>query len=127
MVKRAETLGSLIDNLYKAREAQRIKNHEADELKSAAYQLEKQLLEQFDRATLTGASGKVATLTVKTVVEPTINDFVTIFKYAARTQNYGLIQRRLNSAAVRELWDESKKVPGVGKFDRDKVSVRKLK
>ena len=127
MSKLSSTIGSLVDQLFMAREAQRVKNKEADELKSKAYKLERQLLEQFDRDDITGAAGKIAIMSVKTTIEPTIDDFAAIFRFAAKTKNYGIFQRRLNGGAIRELWDEGKKVPGTGKFNREKIYLRKLK
>lgn len=119
-------IGTLIDELYKIREAARAKSHEAEALRSTAYAVEQELLSRFDKAALSGAAGRVAKLAIRTIDEPTVEDFPKLVAYANRRKAYGLLQRRLNGSAVRELWEEKKTIPGVGVFTRIKVSVTKL-
>ena len=119
-------LGNSVDQLYLLREEIKRHNHEIEGLRSKAHQIEQDLLKSFVQADLLGATGKLGRLTIKLVMEPTIEDFVLVFRYASRTKNYGLLQRRLNAQAVRELWDVGKEIPGVGTFNRTKISVLKL-
>jgi hypothetical protein len=63
---------------------------------------------------------------VQTKVVPQVQDWPTLHKYILRTKDFSLLQRRLSESAIKERWDDSKKVPGVEPFNAVKVSVTKV-
>lgn len=75
----------------------------------------------------TGAAGKHHQVSVYTDVVPQAEDWDKVFKYIKRTGEFDLLQRRLNSAAVKERWEDNKSIPGVTTFNAVKVSLTKKK
>lgn len=122
---RRPSSGALIDKLYDIDKEISALNKQIDELKKKRTEIHNKLLDNFDKSELTGAMGKVAKLKVDTVTEPTITDFIALFRWASRTRNYSVFQSRLKSGFIKELWDDGKKPDGVGKFDRIRFSLTK--
>jgi hypothetical protein len=47
------------------------------------------------------------------------------YKYVRKTGAFHLIQKRLSSTAIAEMWAAGKKVPGITKFIKKKISIVK--
>lgn len=74
-----------------------------------------------------GVQGLLARVQVTESVVPTPEDWEAIYKHVLKTKDFTILGRSLNRAHIRELWDDKKQVPGVGKFHAKKVSVTKLR
>jgi hypothetical protein len=59
--------------------------------------------------------------------EPTVNDWPALYAHIKETGEFELLFRRVNSAAVKERWDNKAEVPGVGRFPAISLSVTKAK
>jgi hypothetical protein len=57
---------------------------------------------------------------------PQVEDWETFYDYLSTTKDYSLLQKRVSSAAWREIIKLGESVPGVGEFTKRKISFRKL-
>jgi hypothetical protein len=55
-----------------------------------------------------------------------VEDWDKFYAFIRKTKNFGLLQRRAGDAAIQELWDAGKTVPGVSTFNVVTVSVNKV-
>lgn len=62
----------------------------------------------------------------KETEEPTLKNPAKLFKHIKKTGEFDLLQRRLNTTAIKQRWEEGKKVPGVKKFPVKTLSVTKV-
>ena len=126
VVKIPKSLGEAVDLFYTLRQQRLEVEKRADEIKEQETALSEYLSTTFGKDKLNGASGKVGTVRVKQVQVPRVKDWDKFWGYVFKTRDTALLQKRCNDAAFRELWAAGKKVPGVDKFEFDKVSVTKL-
>ena len=59
--------------------------------------------------------------------EPTVEDWEKLYSYIQKTGEFDLLYRRVNSAAVKERWEQSKAIPGITKFPAISLSVTRSK
>jgi hypothetical protein len=83
------------------------------------------LIETLPKSQAEGVVGRVARAQVVPRVVAQVRDWTAFHKYVARTKNFGLLQRKPNESAIKELWEDGKKVPGTEPFNAVKVSVTK--
>jgi len=57
--------------------------------------------------------------------EPTVDNWEKFYTYIQKTGEFDLLYRRVNSAAVKERWEQKKVVPGITKFPAISLSVTK--
>lgn len=76
------------------------------------------LLKRLKKSALDGARGRVGVASVLEEDVPTMEDFMTVWKWARKNNAPEIFQKRLSSTAVRERWEAGKNVPGVGRFHR---------
>lgn len=121
-----KTLGACADELYATREKRLLLQKEAAALSDRETAIKEHLIAVLPKSDATGASGRVARAQVVTSVVPQVEDWEALYKHVRRTGSFELLQRRLADNAIKERWDDGKKVPGVGTFSLVKVSVTKL-
>lgn len=56
-------------------------------------------------------------------VVPTPRNWELIYEFILKEKAFGLLQRRLSSTGIQELWDEGIHVPGVDKYPVTKFKV----
>lgn len=125
-MKLPTTLGATIDLLYKLQ--QKLDAIEASKapLKEEVDALEKHLMNNFDRAQLSGARGKLAQASVKPSTVADVKDWDALYKYISRTKSWDMLQKRISVTACRERWNDKKAVPGVEPKEITKLSLTKL-
>lgn len=74
-----------------------------------------------------GAAGLVALATIVTKSTPVVKDWGKFYAYVSRTKRWELLQKRLGTKAVTEIWDTGREVPGVEAFTFKDVSLSKVK
>jgi hypothetical protein len=94
---------------------------EAEEKALRAHLIEKLPLQ--NASSIAGISARVS-LEPRTV--PTVGDWDAVFRFIKKTGKFELLQRRLSDAVVKELWDDGKKVPGVGQLEITVLSINKV-
>lgn len=127
-LKIPKSLATCADRLYKIR-ADRLKLQKSvtalEEQESA---LREHIINNLPKSQATGIAGKVARATIDSKSVPQVEDWDRLYDYISKNRKKGafaLLQRRLSDAAVRELWDADKVVPGVKSFTVKTVSVVK--
>lgn len=120
------SLGSLIDGLNGVREERRLLAEQDKKLKAEYDELEAKIVERLSKEGLDKASGRLATVSVSSVVVATISDFDALCKYVKRTGNFQLFQRRISDPAFRELMTLKGVVPGLEPFEKQNLNLRTL-
>jgi hypothetical protein len=125
LVKLPKTLGACAD-LYASLRDERLA---AEKVAAAIGEREKfvaeHLINSISAADSTGVAGKVARVTRRTRVVAQVKDWALFNAYVLKVKRPDLLQRRLNEAAIGELWDAKKVVPGVEPFTIVSLSVAK--
>lgn len=122
--KSKTSVGALIDSLYQLRESKRKLE---DEIKGIATQfsaLEEQLMEKLDAEGMDKATGKLASVSISSSVAADVEDWETFYGFIKKTGYFHLLERRVSSAAYRELLEAGKKVPGVQPFTKKRLNLR---
>jgi hypothetical protein len=121
-----KTLGACADALYVTRQQRLIEQKDITAFEAIEKALKEHLIATLPKSDQTGAQGKLARVTVVTKKIPIVEDWWALYKYIKKTNQFDLLNRALNGAAVQERWDSGKTVPGVGSFNAVSVSVNKL-
>lgn len=122
------TLGACADALYKTREKRLAKQREVDELAAHEAELREHLIKNLPSSDASGIAGKLARVSVTRKRVPTVKDWDALHAYVVKNAKHGafaLLQKRVNPAAVSEIWDAGKALPGVEAFDSLTLSVVK--
>ena len=123
-------LTSMIDRLYKLRLKIDDMKSKLSELETKYGTLEQEIIEQIRGEGLepgTKLVGNQASTLFNRRVVYGIEDWNHLGKYILRNRALDLLQRRLNSTAVKERLDDGKKVPGIRKSVIYKLSKPKAK
>jgi hypothetical protein len=122
----APTMGALIDSIWAAREEKRRLDAQVKKTEAAIAELQTQLMERMEAEGTDKAQGSKASVTISKNVVANVTDWDELWPYIAKNKFYGLVQRRVNDLAYRELLDLGKKVPGVEPFTKRALNVRSL-
>ena len=122
-----KTMGACADAYFKLTlrksEAQKVVDAIDDEI--AAFK--KHIIDNLPKSEATGVSGKLANVIVTTKDIPKVDDWEAFYKHVKKTGNFFLLQKRLSDAAIKDIWESNKEVPGVGHFSVTSLSLKKLK
>ena len=120
-----KTPGSLADMRYKLKLEVAEANKKVTVLKEKQTALDEHIISTFPKSNVAGVTGKVGKVAVVSKIIPVVTDRPKFNAYIKRTGRFDLLQARVNNAPIQELWDEGKKIPGVGTFTKVSVSVGK--
>lgn len=91
--------------------------------------LEAQCMEVLNENDLDSAGGKVGKIAISEQVIATVEEstggWEAVYKYIYKHKAFHLLNKALKQESIKEVWAEGKKIPGVGKFHKKKLSVRK--
>jgi hypothetical protein len=124
---------SLTDALKLAQEytAQREKRLAADKvaegLKEKETELKTQLVDLLQALSINSVGDTRKVYALVPGEEPIVSDWEKLYAHIKRTGEFELLYRRVNPAAIKERWELSKSVPGIGKFPTLTLSVTKAK
>lgn len=121
-----KSMGACADLLFKLRTERLAAQKVAEEIEEREKALKQHIIDNLAKGD-TGASGKTHHVSVYTDPVPRIEDPTKLYAYIKRTGSFDLLQKRLNEAAVKERWEDKKKIPGVATFNVVKVSLTKKK
>lgn len=120
-----KTHGACADRLYRLRQEKSKLTKKVGDIQAEITALKNHLIDQLPHADSTGVIGKLATVRITQEDIPTPKDWTKIYRYIHRYKSWHLMQRRLSKAAIKELWKDGKKVPGVEIFTKFDVSCTK--
>ena len=117
-------IGTLIDQLHEKREAKRALENQLKALEEEYKLLEEKLLIKFDQEGTTKGAGRLASASVSESVVGNVTDWDKFHAFIKKTGHFHLLQRRTSDAAVRELFEQGKKVPGCEPFTKKRLNLR---
>ena len=121
-VKLPKTDGACADLLYLTRQARYKLQHEVAKLEALEKAVEQRFIDTLSSKDSTGVAGKVGRVQIKPKTVPVVEDWPKFYAHIKKTGEFELMQRRVAEGAVKERWDASKQVPGVGRFSTKTVS-----
>lgn len=113
MIDIPKNLGDAIDLLYKTRADRLALNSKVKELQDVEAALSSHILAKLDDAGLDAARGKAATFSRKIETKAVVEDWEAFYRFAVRRKDFSLLYKQASITALKERWDEGKKIPGV--------------
>lgn len=121
-----KTIGACADLIYKIREQRKKAQKVIDEFDAQEAIIREHIINTLPKSDTTGVSGKIAKVAVVTKTVCQVENWDKFYAYIKKTGAFELMQRRVSDGAVKERWDQKKKVPGVTPFLVPTLSVNKL-
>lgn len=124
-----KTMGACADKLYKLREKRYELSRQIKEIEAEEAEIKDYIINNLSKQESNGVSGKIANVRVKTENVPVVEDWEAFYKYVSRTKSFDMLQRRINTKAVRERIEDKKDFAlkaGIGSFTTVSVSITKL-
>lgn len=121
-----KTLGACADALYTLRQARLTAQKVVDEMVERETLLREHIIKTLPKSQAGGISGKLGRVMLGSKIVPKIEDWEMFYKYVKKTSNFALLQKRLADAAIQEIWEAKKAVPGVASFQIVTLSVTKV-
>lgn len=118
------SIGPTIDKLNTLREDKRGLEAKIKVIETEYAELETQLMEKFEAEGTDKGTGKNATASVSSSVVGNVTDWEKFNAFVKKTGFFHLFQRRLSDAAVRELFEQGKKIPGCEPFTKKRLNLR---
>lgn len=119
-----KTIGDCVDMLYEMRQKRLDKMAEVDTIGAREKLLREHVLETFKKADIEGAKGKLATCSIVPSTVAHIEDFEVFKKWLIKhPEDWDLIRKQINDKAFKDRIENGKKVPGLKRFDFNKLSV----
>lgn len=122
----SKTIGQLADELHDLREEKR---ELEEKVKAVQEKYDLKMLELFDLSdeqnTTTG-KGQRGSFSIGESVVPQVKDWDAFYKYIQKTKYWHLLERRPSVTGCRELFDSKGAIPGVDKFTKRTLNLRKV-
>jgi hypothetical protein len=119
-------MGGLADKLHATRELRLALEKVAGTVKDEEQRLVDHIIDNTNLEVESGAVGRAYKAIVVREEVPQVEDWDKFYAHLLKTKNFSLLNKAVNRAAVKEIWDDGKKVPGVGKFQAKKISLTKV-
>lgn len=128
-LKIPKSLAACADLYYKTRQERLAIEKSAETLKADEAALKDHLINNLPKSDATGVAGKLCRVSVQTKSVPQVADWDLFYAHVAKNRakgGFALLNRAVNAAAVKEIWDAGKEVPGVAHFNAVVLSVNKV-
>lgn len=120
------SVGLCADLYHDVRELRLAMQKEVDAVKARESEIKEYIIDNLSKSDDTGASGKKYRAQIKQKETPKADDWDAIRAAIIEYDRWDLLQKRLNTKAVTEIWEAGDEIPGVGKFISTDVSITKL-
>jgi hypothetical protein len=121
-----KALGACADRLYELREKRLAAQKLTDEIDAEEKAMKEHLISTLPKSKASGVAGKFVRVTVVTKTVPRVDNWDKFYGFVKKTGRFDLMQRRLSDAAITEIWEAGKKIPGVDSFKYATISMNKL-
>ena len=118
------TLDDKMNMLADTRAKLKVLLDQEKELKQVQNALEAEIAADMERQGLTQTGNDACTISLKTEVVPTVEDWDVLHKHISDTGRFELLQKRMSATAYRELIAMEPSVPGVRSTELTKVNYR---
>lgn len=119
------TLGEAADMLYDKRKERMEAQKVVDAIKKCESELTTYIINNLSKEDAEGVSGKIARVSVTVDAIPTVEDWESFYAFIHEKRLFALLQKRVSTAAVKDMWNDDVEVPGVGVFNKVGVSCVK--
>jgi hypothetical protein len=120
-----KTAAGCIDQAYTVRAERKALEKTVNELKARQTALTDKAATLLRKEGLDSGRGTVASLSIKPVDQPSVEDWDTFYTWVKRKGNFAALQRRLGDKYLRDLREDGKQTPGVRWELIDKHSLTK--
>ncbi len=120
-----KTLGACADELKVLKDQLSDLHRQEEALQARRTRLETRLIEELSASDAEGVVGKTIRATVVTKRVPVLEDWAALTKHIKKTGDFDLLRHQVSTEAVEERWEAKQRVPGVGVFNKKKVSLTK--
>jgi hypothetical protein len=123
---------ALADALYTIEQERLAQARKMKDLDSDQGVMEKWFVDNLEKSDATGIQGTVGAVRITSKTVPVVESAKTggwakLYKWIAKNNRFDMLQKRLNTKAIQEMWDNNKKVDGVTTFNAIGVSITKAK
>lgn len=122
-----KSMGLVTDQLKEVSELRLAMQQEVDIVKGRETELRAHLLDNLADSDDRGAVGKKYKSLITKEPVATADDWDLIHDYVYENDAFHLLGKSLNQKAVKELWDDGIKIPGIKKMQNKKLSITKVK
>ena len=119
-------LAKAADDLHTTRQVRLKLKKQVEALEAKESELQQFLIDNLPVSEASGVAGHVARAQIERVSVPVVDDWDVFYSYLHKKKAYHLLQKRLSTKAVEELWEDGKKVDGVKSFQFKKVTLHKI-
>jgi len=120
-----DDLGVCIDKLYILRSQRLVLSKEVAERKRTEAAYRSHIITKLRDIKLDGGRGAAASASITEKVEPTPKDWPTIWAYIAEHDAFDMLAKKLSGKAIKERWDQGEEVPGIERFTKIDLSLKK--
>lgn len=121
-----KTIGACADLLYQTRQKRLDAQKVVDALQAEETALKNHIIDTLPKSEATGAAGKLCRVSVVKKEAPQVEDWDKFYAYVKKTGQFDLMQKRLADSAIKERWNDGKKIPGVKVNSYVTVSINKI-
>lgn len=120
-----KSLGGCADRLFKLRDEKALLASQVKVLSEEEGRIKEHLINTLPKSKAEGITGKAARARILQKDVPSVDNWEQLYKYVKRTGSFELLARKVNAVAVKERWEDKKKVPGVKSYKVTSVSITK--
>lgn len=121
-----KSLSACVDKYDELKERRLAIQKQAQEVAEEESAYRQHLIDNISKSDAAGVIGKAKRAVVLVEPVPTIEDEVKFMKFARKKGNEDLVVERPNMKAISDRWEAGKVIPGVGKFNVVKLSLKKI-
>ena len=130
-IKLPKTLAGCADRLYEVRQLRLAKQREVEAFEKEESALREHLIQNLPKSQASGIAGKTARASIANKVVVQVTNWDEVYGYIVKNFKknpgvFALLQKRVGEAAVKEIWEAGKKVPGTQPLEVPTVSLNKL-
>jgi len=119
------TPGQIIEEMVAIRDEKAALAVRTKELNEQWNALEAAMMALGDSLGMKRMSSDLATASITTEIVPMVDDWDAVYAHILENDACYLLQRRVSTAAYRELQDAGIEIPGLSPYEKRKVSIRK--
>ena len=124
--KLPKTLALCADRLYTLKADKAAAQRVLDEIETEAVAIRAHLIDNLPKSEATGITGKTCRATLVTKLVPQVEDWDALHEYIRKGKRWELLQKRVSTTSIVELWENGKTVPGVVPFQTVSISLNKV-
>jgi hypothetical protein len=119
------SIGSLIDKAFKLAAVYEAAAEKAEKAKAELTAAQGLVIATLKSQGLDGARGKLGLASLVEEEHPDVDDWEALYKFIVENDAFELLHRRVSRSAWQERLAAGEVIPGVGKFPKTRLSMRR--